>query len=572
MKHGRDRHSVLIVTGGFLNEKETSVLRAARKQLLQWRSARAAWLDLKIKLVMAEPLVAALWRRWTGGRRISPTVSEYFSRREVVDAPELTEVVLMTLLRDAGLGFERASIDDLFARPAALDRLLARVDCVFLSTTLLRDLSELEPVVQRLRRPGLRLVIGGPLAGLLAPDWPGMEGVDVVAVGYGELLAGALTEWIRGGFARLCPPAGGRHERRQCSDFLWSGVPPGRSLDFLPTPDWSLARQVHARALPMIYYESVRGCPYRCNFCNYPYLFDDDQFRYKSAQRIADDWQRYVERDGVEYITCLDSLFTLPRQRLTALCDELVRRKLKVRWVCYARADDLAQPGIAEMMAQAGAVQVQIGIESGDQGQLENMDKQCTVEANAAALRNCRRAGLTSVVSLIVGFPGETMETLERTYRFIAETQPDFYFPATFSTRAYGVPVLSAANRARFGLRTQSQLRTVAPYWRHATMSCVEVGGHVRALNDRIMREGVSLNAALFYRGLLGFRPEQRPALIEFQRSLTMGIGVLRRLFDAANAVVDARMRAEVERWMRTGEEDRGLRPPRGGQAIRLHR
>jgi hypothetical protein len=82
----------------------------------------------------------------------------------------------------------------------------------------------------------------------------------------------------------------------------------------------------------------------------------------------------------------------------------------------------------------------------------------------------------------------------------------------------------------------------------------------------------VSLNAALFYRGLLGFRPEQRPALIEFQRSLTMGIGVLRRLFDAANAIVDARMRAEVEHWMRTGEEDRGLRPPRGGQAIRLHR
>jgi anaerobic magnesium-protoporphyrin IX monomethyl ester cyclase len=543
------RHRVLIVTGGFLNEKETSVPRALRKQLLQWRAAQAAWLDLKIKLVLAEPIVAGRLLRWLSRRKWSTAIREYFAHDDHTVTPELTEVVLMTLLRDAGIAFAWATIDDIFARRAWLERELDRCDCVFLSTTLLRDLSEVEPVVRRLQRQGVRVVLGGALGGLLTERFPGMPGVDLIAIGYGEMLVPTLAHWIRSGFRELPPPVRGRVEQRRFSTFVWSGVPDGNVLDFLPTPDWSLAQHAHGRRFPLVYYESVRGCPYRCNFCNYPYLFDDTRFRYKSAVRIADDWQRYVEESGAQFISCLDSLFTVPRQRLTALCEELIRRNIEVKWICYARADDLAQSEIASMMKEAGAVQVQIGIESGDQRQLDNMDKQCSVESNLRALRNCRSVGLTSVISLIVGFPGETQETLERTYRFLEQSQPDFYFLATFSTRAYNVPVLNDRNRARFELRTQTQLRTVAPYWQHATMSCADVGNHVRALHERLMRNGVSLNAALFYSGILRYRAEQRAPLLEFQRDVATRSQVLRWMFDRANALVDAGLRRDLARW-----------------------
>jgi radical SAM superfamily enzyme YgiQ (UPF0313 family) len=239
----------------------------------------------------------------------------------------------------------------------------------------------------------------------------------------------------------------------------------------------------------------------------------------------------------------------VPRQRLNALCEEITRRNIKVKWICYARADDLAQAEVVQMMKEAGAIQVQIGIESGDQRQLDNMDKQCSVESNLRALENCRNVGLASIVSLIVGFPGETSETLAKTYRFLVQGQPDFYFLATFSTRAYNVPLLSDANRERFGLRTQTQLRTVAPYWQHATMSCAQVGNHVRALHRRLMSEGVSLNAALFYSGILRYRSEQRAALLAFQRDVARGSAPLRWLFDLGNAFVDARLQRDVERW-----------------------
>lgn len=537
---------VLVITGGLLNEKETSVVRAARKQLLQWRAAKSAWLDLKIKMVMAEPMIAAHLARRKAGRTLPAKVREYFAPSISHVTPELTEVVLATALRDEGMPYATASVDDVFSQNARMRRLLDECNCIFLSATLLRDLSEVLPLLALLKKPHNRIVLGGALANLLADEWQGAPDVDLLAVGYGELLVPALVRYIRSGFTDLLAPESGRVEQRGALRILRSGVPDSRDLDFLPTPDWAQAGRDHGRQFDMVYYESVRGCPYRCNFCNYPYLFDDSRFRYKSAQKIADDWQRYVEESGVKYITCLDSLFTMPRARLTELCNELVRRRIDVKWICYARADDLAHEGVVRMMHEAGAHQVQIGIESGDQQQLDNMDKRCTVEANHQALANCRKVGLTSIISLIVGFPGETAATLERTYRFLEATPPDFYFLATFSTRVANVPILSEKNRRRFALHTDNNPHTVAPYWEHATMSSAHVGNHVRTLNRRLMENRIALNAPMFYSGILGFHAAQREDLLAFQQQAATGHPLLKRGFDVANRWLDRHLERSI--------------------------
>jgi anaerobic magnesium-protoporphyrin IX monomethyl ester cyclase len=534
---------VLVATGGLITGKERSFLLAARKWWQQWRAADEAWLDFKVKLVMAEPLLAGRLE----ARRLPRDLRETLRGQEGREPPSLTEVVLTTLLHRAGLEYERMELDEIFSAPGEVDRKLAATDCVFLSSTYLHDLSEVEPLLRRLKRPHNRIVLGGALAGILHDRWEGAPELDVMAVGYGEMLAEPLAAWIRSGFQTLEPPEGGRLVRKGTTAFLYSGVPGDHSLDFLPTPDWGLAMRDHGTRFQEISYESVRGCPYRCNFCNYPYLFDDTRFRTKSAARIADDWERYVKDLGVETITCLDSLFTMPKPRLRELCRLLVERGVKVKWICYARADDLADEEMVVLMKEAGARQVQIGIESGDARLLANMDKACTVEANARALRNCRRHGLTTVVSLIVGFPGETAESLDRTYRFLAESPPDFYFLATFSTRVAGVPLLQPQNRRRFGLRVMENLHTMAPYWEHDTMSCAEVGNHVRALDRRLMQDRIALNAALFYASLSSFQPERRETLLDYQQRAAAGHPLLRGAFSLANRWVDGRLRKAVQ-------------------------
>lgn len=234
--------------------------------------------------------------------------------------------------------------------------------------------------------------------------------------------------------------------------------------------------ELSSKTFPVIHYESVRGCPYRCSFCNYPFLFNENSFRYRSALRIADDWENYEKSMGPKIINCLDSLFTMPRKRLFELCEHIQARKLKSRWVCYARAEDLADEEVCKAMKAANILQVQIGLESGSPKILDNMKKHCTLEENIKAVENCRKYGITSVVSLIVGFPGETKETIEETYELIKKTRPDFFFVATFSTRAAGVPILSTENRAKFGIWIDENVFSVSPYWEHATMSASEVG------------------------------------------------------------------------------------------------
>jgi len=526
--------NVLIVTGGLVSGVEASIFTSLRKLFQQWRASEHAWLDVKIKLVFGEFLI----RKPRGSS-------------EDLWAPDLTEVLLATLLRQQRMPYMLATYGDLFDRPHAMEQLVGEADCVFASTTFLRDLSELTPLLRKLKRPHNRIVVGGPLASLLADRWEGAVDVDILAAGYGELLVPSLVDWMRSGFTALQAPIGGRIVERGPTHIVYSGVPPTTDLDFLPTPDWTLSQADRGKRYRMIYYESVRGCPYRCNFCNYPYLFSDNRFRYKSARRMVEEWEHYISTLDLEYITCLDSLFTVPPTRLREFCRTLIERRLtSVKWICYARADDLADENTTALMKAAGAHQVQIGIESGDQGQLNNMDKSCTVESNARAIDLCRKHGLTTVASFIVGFPGETDHTLGRTLDFMRSHPPDFFFLAPFSTRATGVPLLSAVNRERFQLETTDHLRTGAPYWRHRTMSSTEMGNHVRSLHRTLMSEGISLHAALYHHRLLDYRPDERVTLLEEQRQISASTRLQRRLFDRLNAFVDKRLANDVERCL----------------------
>jgi len=472
-----------------------------------------------------------------------------------LEAPDLTEVLLATLLKQRGMPYALATYGDLFDRPRMVEQLLAETDCVFVSTTFLRDLSELTPLLRMLKRPHNRIVVGGPLASLFADSVESIAHVDILAAGYGEYLVPPLVEWMRSGFTTLLPPSGGRLAARGPTQILSSGVPQTNNLDFLQTPDWALSQADRGKRYRMIYYESVRGCPYRCNFCNYPYLFSDNRFRYKSAGRMVEEWEHYLNALDVEYITCLDSLFTVPRPRLAEFCRALIERRLNgIKWICYARADDLADENTTALMKAAGAHQVHIGIESGDQGQLDNMDKACTVESNGRAIDLCRKHGITSVISLIVGFPGETRETLARTLDFVRRHPPDFFFLAPFSTRATGVPMLSESNRARFQLETMNHLRTGAPYWRHRTMSSVEMGNHLRALHRAIMSESLSLHAALYHHRLLDYRPDERATLLEEQRRISRSSPITSWAFDRLNTFVDRRLTKDAEKCFPTVE------------------
>lgn len=559
---------VLIVTGSLLTADEPSLWSALGKQLGALRSGSGAWLDLQAKLDLGERLIGMRLERTSHRyRRASyrATVDRYLAPLEDLEGPELTEVALATLLDREGLEFDAATYAELYADPDRRAQLLDRNDVVFASSTLLRDLGEVTPMLAMLRRPGNKVVVGGALAGLLHRQWVDDVGADLLAVGYGELLVPALAAWIRSNFTELSPPLGGRLEVRGNMVVVHSGTPEGRSLDHLPTPDWGLAERYHRRRYRLVKYESVRGCPYRCEFCNYPFLFDDTRFRYRSAEQIDADWQ-VLEAGGAEYVSCLDSLFTMPRRRLKELCSRLVARHSRLKWICYARADDLADADTAQRMAEAGCVQVHIGIESGSQAVLDAMNKVVTVEANHQAVENCRRFGITSFATLIVGFPGSTLADEEATLAFLRASPPDLHYLAAFNTRFEGVPILSPERRAATGLVVQPAGRSGQPYWRHQTMSCTEVGSILREHSRAVRLERRSLDGGLFLANSLRFRPEDRAALLEFQRDAAVHHPWLSGVVGQLQRWIQGRLEVDVERVL--AEPSRVFTLDHGGSGV----
>lgn len=538
---------VLLVTGSLIAGAHASVWTELKKQRAQYRASSKSALDLKVKLTPIELFLAhALAQRDLPDAPWRPAVERFFTKRAEAETPTLTEVVLAGAIAACDLDFTSVTLSELFADPERRERLLAEHGVALVSTTLIRDLSELEPLMGLLARPGVRVVLGGALVGLLHREWRPMAGVDVLAVGYGETLLPAIARWIRAGRGTFPPGDDYDVEQRAGCQVVRAHRPTSKSLDGLPRADWAGHVARRGRPLKMVRYESVRGCPYRCSFCNFPFLFDDTSFRVKSAKRIADDWEHYEKELGVEVVSCFDSLFTVPRARIRELTDELVRRRLKIRWICYARGDDLVTDDLLPRMRDAGLIQVHIGAESGSQLILDNMNKRQTVEKNAEALVRCRALGVSSIVTLILGYPGETRATTEETYRLLERARPDFYLLALLNTRMEGVPLLGAESRARFALEDWNDGRTNQPFFRHATMDAREAMEILEEMDHRVRAARLSLWAPLFFDGTPEYELAEREALLDYQSHLIARYPRLHAAFAAAHRWADRKLAVQV--------------------------
>ncbi len=119
-----------------------------------------------------------------------------------------------------------------------------------------------------------------------------------------------------------------------------------------------------------------RGCPFACDFCSRPVF--GNEFRARSASKVADEIEEVISL-GYNRIWFADDCFTLNRKRLIEVCDEIIKRGLKIGWECLSRVDTLDSE-TADKMKQAGCVRMFFGIESGNDSILKIMKKQITTK------------------------------------------------------------------------------------------------------------------------------------------------------------------------------------------------
>ena len=159
------------------------------------------------------------------------------------------------------------------------------------------------------------------------------------------------------------------------------------------------------------------GCPYSCDFCSRPVF--GNVVRHRDLDAVFAEVDEIREL-GYDSLWIADDTFTLDPAYLEAFCRRMT--PLGMTWTCLSRANGIDLPTM-RLMKAAGCHKVYLGLESGSQGTLDLMRKQITVEQGARVTRLYREAGIDVAAFFIVGYPGETVASIEETFR-LAWTLP----------------------------------------------------------------------------------------------------------------------------------------------------
>jgi anaerobic magnesium-protoporphyrin IX monomethyl ester cyclase len=167
---------------------------------------------------------------------------------------------------------------------------------------------------------------------------------------------------------------------------------------------------------------STRGCPFRCEFCHKPVF--GDLFRARSAESVIAEMHEIAEL-GYDHIWMSDDLFTLNYHRTMELCQAVEAAQVPLTWECLSRVTHVDYELFAQMK-RAGCKRIFFGIESGDEGVLKQMSKGITPEQSRTAIEACVQAGIKAAGFFMVGYLGETPESLLRTISFSSSLPLDY--------------------------------------------------------------------------------------------------------------------------------------------------
>jgi len=200
---------------------------------------------------------------------------------------------------------------------------------------------------------------------------------------------------------------------------------PIEDLDALPFPAWHHLNLMQyfdgGKLYPYIDIISGRGCPNGCTFCLWPQVMHGYRYRFRSPENVVDEIQRDIHlcpevlRGGEFFFE--DDTFTVNQQRAITICEEILRRSLKITISVNARVDS-ADLEMFKAMKRAGCRELLVGFESGNQQILDRVRKGITVEQSRRFMELARQAGLDVHGCFVFGLPGETMETIQQTMDF----------------------------------------------------------------------------------------------------------------------------------------------------------
>lgn len=196
------------------------------------------------------------------------------------------------------------------------------------------------------------------------------------------------------------------------------------NLDSIPFPDRDLVdmnmfhRKVDGnRCFGII---GSRGCYYKCAFCDRT-LFGE-KARFRSVDNIVAEVKEIIYKYNVRHFEFFDDIFVATLKQLVEFNNKV--KELGIIYRCNSRADTLTEER-CQLLYESGCRTLCFGIESGSQKILDAMKKNITVEKNLKAIKMAQKAKLITIGYFILGFPGETKQTIQESIDFIKKSNID---------------------------------------------------------------------------------------------------------------------------------------------------
>lgn len=189
-------------------------------------------------------------------------------------------------------------------------------------------------------------------------------------------------------------------------------------LDELPLPAYHLLDMKQYDRYNII---SSRGCPYNCNYCASNIIHK--RVKYRSPQRIIEEIEHLINNYGYKHFWFSDDTFTSNYKHTSELLDLMIERKLDISWSCLTRVNK-TQKDLLEKMKKAKCKYISYGVESGDPDMLKKMDKRIELEEVKNALSLTKQVGIDTYTFFLIGYPGETLESVQKSFDLIKEVKP----------------------------------------------------------------------------------------------------------------------------------------------------
>jgi len=388
------------------------------------------------------------------------------------DIPNLAAVYLTNYLRQRGYQAKYINLFQ-YEKEKLLEYLKQKPACVAITTTFYVVNLPVNEMVEFIREhaPEVKIVVGGPLVANHVRAAHGEElkaalsdmGADIYVVeGQGELTLSQIVECLNNGGSLNSVPNIIYFENGQLT--RTKVVAENNSLDenfvnWSAFPDEKLGVTLQTR--------TARSCAFKCSFCNYPGRAG--ALTLASLDVIEKELDLMLELGDVQNVVFIDDTFNVPFPRFKDICRLMIKKKYPFNWFSYFRCSNSDEEAI-DLMAESGCKGVFLGIESGSPSILVNMNKAATIEKYYHGIEMLRRRQIMTFGSFIIGFPGETDQTVKETVRFIRDAKPDYYRAQLWYCEP-GTPIQNE--------RGKYEINGEGFGWSHKTMESLEAMDHI---------------------------------------------------------------------------------------------